>query len=307
VSAWFSSVEWELWSSRARLVMTDPLVLGDGRVLAEVVLEEVALAASRFRPDSELRRINDLGARGPVDVTVSPMLGRLLRVALDAAADTGGAVDPTIGAALVPNGYDRDIGLLEPTPARAGVVPVPGWRSVRLEERRLRMPAGVTLDLGATAKAAAADLLATRIHEQLGAGVLVSLGGDIATAGRAPVDGWQVLVRDGDHEPVSHVALPAGGALATSSTARRTWQRGGRTLHHIVDPATGLPAESPWRTASVAATTCAAANAASTAAIVRGVDGVRWLRSHGLAARLVSADGGVLLLGGWPAERPGAA
>jgi thiamine biosynthesis lipoprotein len=170
------------------------------------------------------------------------------------------------------------------------------------------MPPGVVLDLGATAKAAAADLLATRIHEQLGAGVLVSLGGDIATAGRAPAGGWQVLVQDGDHDPVSHVALPAGGALATSSTARRTWERDGRTLHHILDPATGLPAESPWRTVSVAAETCAAANTASTAAVVRGVEGVRWLQAHHLTARLVSTDGGVLLLGGWPAERhPGAA
>jgi thiamine biosynthesis lipoprotein len=90
------------------------------------------------------------------------------------------------------------------------------------------------------------------------------------------------------------------GGLATSTTTVRRWRRAGRTMHHIVDPATGLPADGPWRTVSVAAPTALAANVASTAALVRGTDAPDWLTEHGLAARLIRRDGTVLSTVGWP-------
>jgi thiamine biosynthesis lipoprotein len=108
-------------------------------------------------------------------------------------------------------------------------------------------------------------------------------------------------------EPPGRLIRLAAGGLATSSIRCRQWRRGGRTLHHIMDPRTGLPASGPWRMASVAAANCAEANAAATAAIVAGEQATDWLTAQGLPARLVAHDGSVRLLGGWPATLGGLA
>jgi len=158
----------------------------------------------------------------------------------------------------------------------------------------------VLLDLGATAKAYTADRCAQLVAERCGAGVLVSLGGDIATAGPAPDGGWRVLVQDQPGDPHVTVGLPAGAALATSSTVSRQRRQGGRWLHHILDPRTCLPARPVWRTVSVAAYRCVDANTLSTAAVVRGDDALTWLRGLGVPARLVTADGEVVTVGEWP-------
>ena len=171
------------------------------------------------------------------------MLADLVREALVAAWLSDGAVDPTLGATLAGTrlrpharrGPGRGL-------PRLSVVPsVAGWRSLRLDGSRLFRPADVQLDLGATAKAVAADRTAAAIADELGTGVLVSLGGDIATSGPAPDGGWQVTVQDLPADVPQQVTLHAGAAVATSSTAKRTWNRDGRTLHHLVDPATVLP------------------------------------------------------------------
>jgi thiamine biosynthesis lipoprotein len=93
-----------------------------------------------------------------------------------------------------------------------------------------------------------------------------------------------------------------GGGLATSSTTVRRWRRGNVDLHHIVDPRTGLPARTCWRTVTVGAGSCVDANAAATAAIVWGEPAPGWLAGRGLPARLVRACGSVVTVGGWPAE-----
>ena len=134
-------------------------------------------------------------------------------------------------------------------------------------------------------------------------GVLVSLGGDIAVAGQSPRDGWPILVADRPDEPASsrtQAVRLAGGGIATSSITCRQWRRAGQVLHHIVDPRTGLPADGPWQTVSVAAATCADANAAATAAIVAGERAAEWLAVAGTPARLVTHDGQVRFVGGWP-------
>jgi thiamine biosynthesis lipoprotein len=183
---------------------------------------------------------------------------------------------------------------------------VPGWREVRLDGRSLILPAGVQLDLGATAKAWAADRSAARIAAQTNSGVLVSLGGDIAVAGLPPATGWRIRVQDvtgpaGETPEGPHALIAIrNGGLATSSTAARRWRRGGDMLHHILDPRTGLPAEPVWRTVSVAAGSCADANAASTAAVIRGRRALGWLTRLGLPARLVDATGAVFTVAGWP-------
>lgn len=305
--------EWSLWSTTARLVVTDPAALPVALREAEELLHDVELGVSRFRADSELRRLARRPAvRGVQRAAVSAMTATLVQAALDVAEATDGAVDPTVGRALHDLGYDRDITLvLDPgADARrpvARIRPVPGWRRVRLSGDLLEVPEGVELDLGASAKAVAADLGAARIAERLGVGVLLSLGGDVATAGPAPEGGWQVGVQDGDDQPGTQIALPDGGGVATSSTLRRAWLRGGRRVHHIVDPATGGPAPSTWRTVSVAAARCQDANALSTAVVVRGEAGVALVERWGLPARLVDAAGRVTTYGGWPADQEVAA
>jgi thiamine biosynthesis lipoprotein len=165
----------------------------------------------------------------------------------------------------------------------------------------------VQLDLGATAKALGSDraVRAALGRARSGAGVLVSLGGDIAVAGEPPVSGWPVLVADDDNDAAAagsctQVVRLERGALATSSVNTRRWRQAGLTRHHIVDPTVGLPAAGPWRSASVAAWSCAEANAASTAALVAGPAAEAWLESTALPARLVAHNGAVRLFGGWP-------
>lgn len=162
----------------------------------------------------------------------------------------------------------------------------------------------MALDLGATAKALCADRAAAAAARATGAGVLVSLGGDIAIAGGAPAGGWTIHVTDdhrsGPEAPGQTIAI-AGGGLATSSTTTRRWRHDGRLMHHILDPWTGSPATGPYRTVSVAAADCVRANTASTAAIVLGDGAPAWLTERALPARLVAHDGAVTVLGGWPA------
>jgi thiamine biosynthesis lipoprotein len=250
--------------------------------------------------------------RPPGPVQLSPLLTEAVAVALHAARQTDGDVDPTIGDALAVIGYDRDFALMpaDGPPVKLTVRAAPGWRLVQLDEqhRTLTLPPGMTLDLGATAKAWAADRSAARLASALGCGVLVGLGGDIAVAGQAPDGGWRIRVQDVTGRPEdppdgpSAVVAIRDGGLATSSTTARRWRRGGTALHHILDPRTGLPAPVHWRTVSVAAASCAQANTASTAAIIRGEKAVDWLANLGLPARLVDAAGNVQTVAGWPAD-----
>ncbi len=295
-----ASTEWELWSTRARLVVTNPGVLGAARELVDSYLADVDDAANRFREDSEIRRL--VGRSGWV--TLSPTLTHLMAEALAAADLTDGDVDPTVGRALRRLGYDRDLRLVqgENGPLRAVVQPIPGYRGLELRGSRLRVPDGVELDLGATAKAVAADRAARLVQAAFGTGVLVSLGGDIATAGVAPDAGWQVRVQDRLEDPWTQIAMPGGAAVATSSTVSRQWRRGGRTLHHVVDPRTGQPARPVWRSVTVAASTCAYANAVTTASLVRGERAVDWVRGLGLPARFLRSDGSLVLTDGWPRD-----
>ena len=300
-----AAASWRALGTLVHLVVTEPRCLAEARRLLEADLAAVDLACSRFRADSEI-----CGLRAAHGQQVSPLLAEAIAVALRAAELTDGDVDPTVGAAMSAIGYDRDFEHIERT-VPAGPVTVrtvPGWRAVRLDGRILTMPEGIQLDLGATAKAWAADRSAARIAQRTGCGVLVGLGGDIAVAGPAPEGGWRIRVQDVTSEPddppdgpYALVAICDGG-LATSSTRARRWQRGGDVLHHILDPRTGLPAEPVWRTVSVAAGTCADANAASTAAVIRGRRALGWLAQLGLPARLVDATGAVFTVAGWPDE-----
>jgi thiamine biosynthesis lipoprotein ApbE len=300
------SAEWSALGCAVRLVVTDQDSLWLAAQLLDEEIKAVDQTCSRFRTDSELMQIRS--ARG--EVIVSQRFCDALSVALRAAQLTDGLLDPTVGVALAAFGYDRDFAALPadgpvvspPTPATAT------WRDISLaaDQRRLTVPPGIEIDLGATAKAWAADGAATRISRLCECGVLVSLGGDVAVAGPAPEGGWSIRVQE---KPGPIEATPEGtwcdisladGAVATSSVQHRRWKRGDHAYHHIIDPRTCLPAESPWRTVSVAAATCVGANTASTASILLGEHAPDWLREHQLPAWLVSTEGAVHALNGWP-------
>ena len=294
----------------AALFVTEADGLDRARRLLKEELSAIDAACSRFRADSELSRVNRAGGRS---THVSELFLEAVAVALDAARATDGLVDPTIGRALRSIGYDRDFAAVarapdEPLRVRATLVA--GWRAVRLDRRArtVRLPSDVELDLGATAKALAADRAARRVQEAVGGGVLVNLGGDLSIAGEPPQAGWLVQVAD-DHaarspEAGQAVTLASGG-LATSSTTVRRWTTADGPRHHIVDPGSGDSAPEVWRTVSVAADSCVDANVASTAAIVRGESAPGWLAGLGLPSRLVSRDGTMARVGGWPEEIPG--
>jgi thiamine biosynthesis lipoprotein len=300
-----AAATWPALGTTASLV-AEASALADARAAVESELAAIDVACSRFREDSELTRVNRGRGRA---VAVGPLLLEAVETALWTAAATAGDVDPTVGRALVLAGYDRDYAELRPSLRPLRAVPVAGWRSVVVDRRAgiVRVPAGCLLDLGASAKALAADRAAARAARQVGGGVLVNLGGDVAVAGDPPTGGWRVHAcedhRAGADAPGQTVRIHAGG-LATSSTTTRRWRRGRGDAHHIVDPASGLPAREVWRTVSVAGARCVDANAASTAAIVRGERALAWLTDAGLPARLVAADGTVVVTAGWPGASP---
>ncbi len=289
---------WQDWSCTVRLVVTDPDALVPAATDLRAMMGRVDVASSRFRPDSELSRANAQAGR---PVVVSRTLVDLVGTALDEAAWSGGAVDPTLGLDLVHLGYDRDIFLVRDDPGDVGPRSAhrPCWEDVRLDgiTGLLTVPAGCALDLGASAKARTADRAAAELHGRYGCDVLVELGGDLAIGGSK--DDWQILVAERAGDPGQQVTLGAGG-LATSTTTIRRWQRGGRDISHILDPATGSPVSGLWRTVTVAAPSATRANTCSTGAIVHGADAIDWLDAAHVAARLVDREGRVVTTGGWP-------
>lgn len=326
---------WRVWELDASVTVTDARSLPAAEGIVHAVVAAVDQACSRFRRDSELMRLQPRMAGG---VRVSPTFALLLERALDAARMTDGDVDPTLGADLAALGHGRGIqgdplmqehrGLrsvpVPPLPSLPKAPPPrdPGWSRLRLDALPphtptagfpgrgpavLTVPADLRLDLGASAKAVAADLAAAEVYRTLGCGVLVGLGGDLASAGPGPrVEGdpghWQILVQDLPADAAQHISLAPGFAVATSSTQKRRWKHQGTEVHHILDPRFGLPAEAVWRSVTVAAETCLAANAFSTAAIVRGFAALEWFRTEGIPARLVDSRGRVSTTGGWPPE-----
>ncbi len=304
------------WGTWIRVVVTDAAVAAAAEATTRYWLDRVDRACSRFRPDSALEALNRSAGR---TVSVEPLLAEALEVALGAAADSGGLVTPTVGAALSSAGYDRTFSLLaslSPSELPRAVCTnqvdaarVTAWDAVRVDRDAgtVWMPRGCRLDLGSTTKAWAADRLARTIFDGLGCGVLVDLGGDLAICGPAPERGWIVQVVDGAAESGSGpLVVLADGGLATSSTVVRRWMVGEQVCHHIMDPRTGLPADDLWRTVSVTAARCVDANVASTAAVVLGQQAPLWLTALGLPARLVRRDGEVVTLNGWPDEEPNA-
>ncbi len=274
--------------ARFRAMGCDVVVSGGDPDAVAAVFARWDASFSRFRPDSELSRVNAAPGRA---LLVSPLFAEALRVALDVARVTGGLVDPTLGTALENAGYDRDFDRLPPD-GELGLAAPSRLREVRLDGAILRRSPGLRLDLNGVVKALAVDEAAATLP---GPG-FVSAGGDLAAHG--PVD----------------VGLPGGGAvqvvrggLATSGVASRSWRRGGSEQHHLIDPRTGRPARSPWQQVTVSGRACLDADVAAKAAFLLGDDGPAWLDERGLPGRFLAATGAVVENRCWSGATQGVA
>jgi FAD:protein FMN transferase len=226
---------------------------------------------SRFRPDSELSRLNRRAGR---PVVVSGETFRLVERSVAAWSATGGRFDPTVLAALVDAGYDRDFDDLTDggRPARPPR-PSPGCAGIRLDPGvpAVWLPAGTALDSGGIGKGLAADLLTEELLRRGAGGALVNVGGDLVARGTPPAGPRWVVSVD---EPRTGAELArlaiAEGAVATSSPLRRRWRRGGVEAHHLIDPATGAPAAAVLAGVTVVAGAGWWAEALATAVCVGG-------------------------------------
>lgn len=252
---------------------TDALVsvVGDARLAryGQTRVEQLETRWSRFRPDSEVSSLNAAAGR---PVAVSSDTIRLVRTGCAATALTDGRFDPTVLHAVIANGYDRTFGQLGEHTTTRTAAPSPGAHDIAIDDERqtVQFPRGLGFDPGGIGKGLAADLAADEIIGRGAEGVLVDIGGDITCRGRGPMDGLWVV--DVEHpwrdEPLLHLAVRDAGA-ATSSTLRRRWGPG-RSVHHIVDPATGQPTTTSLVSATVFAAEASTAEALATAVIVAG-------------------------------------
>jgi thiamine biosynthesis lipoprotein len=235
---------------------------------------------SRFRAGSEMNRVNEAAGR---PTRVSPVFAQVLRLALDAQRETGGFVDPRLGAHLEAAGYDRDFARLVEQPA-AAPTPAPPAERVRLDGCTVMVPSAIRLDLNGVAKGHTVDEAVGLIA----GGGFVSAGGDVATHGAVVVSlpGW------------GSVTL-VKGALATSGTDRRRWSYGGAEAHHLLDPRTGQPSRSRWSTVTVCGASCAGADVAAKAAFLLDACGPAWLDARGLPGRFCTAEGSVTANRAW--------
>jgi FAD:protein FMN transferase len=290
----------------AIVVVQDPARADVAEDVLARELDDIDVACSRFRDDSELSMVHREAGR---PVRVSALLFEALEVACDAARRTGGLVDPTVGNAIAALGYDADLDeVLErpPTPPRA-LGSVVGYAHIQLNSRTrsVRIPRGVRLDLGSTAKAWAADRAARRVTEAVGSGALVSLGGDVAVAGSPPAEGWNIGISHESSTPaelVDQVVSIRNGGLASSSTSARQWRSGDRAVHHIIDPRSGDCVAPYWTLVSATGASCVDANVVTTASLIWGASALSELTRFDESVRLVRFDGEVVSVNGWPLE-----
>jgi thiamine biosynthesis lipoprotein len=274
------------------LVEADDEAAGRRALLAaEVEVKRLEGILSRFRPDSELSRLNDEGA-----LDAGPDLLRVADAAVSARDRSGGRVDPTVHDAVVAAGYDRSFPL-PPDRTRASAGPPPRCGGeVRIDRRRGRIELGpeVRIDLGGIAKGDAAEQ-ACRALASAGP-CLASIGGDLAVRGVPDEGSWTVGVETPGGSLT--LALTSGG-LATSGRDRRHWRQGGKPRHHLIDPATGRPAQTDLlRVTAVAADAVEAEVHAKSLILAGSRAALAEAEEKGIPCVLVAESGAVHLGGG---------
>ncbi len=251
---------------------------------------------SRFRSDSELCELN---RRSGQTVVVSQVLWEVFEASRQAESLTGGLVNPLISEALLHAGYDRSFDqlLASELPQWSFAAPpsVPALSDVAADEtaRTIRLPLGTRLDFGGVAKGWAAHH-AMRVLSQYGP-ALFSAGGDIAVSGPcANGEPWEIGVEDPfDRASDIETLYVERGGVATSGKDYRNWMRAGVAQHHIIDPRTGLPAQTDILTATVIAPTAMQAETLAKAVMISGSEaGLAWLDSDDSLAGLLLLDNG---------------
>lgn len=291
-----------MWTFRAmntEIAVAAP-VLSDGaeRALAlaiEQLFRETERRFSRFLPDSELARLN----RADRPIEVSDELLALLVRARRHAIDTEGIFEPAVGAAMHASGYDRSFapGVLD----RDDAPTTSGYASVAMldideEHHRVTRPPHVELDFGGFLKGLTADRAAALADGP----VAVDAGGDAVLRGAPPgAEGWTVEIEDPrDPARILGAMVVRDRAVATSAANRRRWRRGARTMHHLIDPHTRVPAHTDVVQATVLAPTAELADVMAKVAFVLGADAAsRALERRGLSAVLVVQDGAIETVG----------
>jgi thiamine biosynthesis lipoprotein len=297
-------VSFTCMGSRARLIAwpsPEPAARARARDLladARAWLEDYDARLSRFRPDSELSRLN--ADPRPV-VPASPLLYDAIAAALWAAQRTEGLVDPTVAGALVRAGYATSRAGVAPAPLDEAIAAAPRrrparpapsatWRAISLDGGLIHRPPGIVLDTGGTGKGLAADRVAQRLAEL--PRFVVDCGGDVRAGGTAS-SGWPVPVEvawPGRAEGRATVVELADGAVASSGIDARLWRQDGGFAHHLIDPATGAPAWTGVIGATALAPTALEAETLAKAAVLAGPHaGARWLAAGG---GVVFADDG---------------
>lgn len=273
--------------------------------VAQALFHEWEQTLSRFLPESELSRLN---ARAGEPVEVSPLLWMVLTIALQAARATDGRYDPTLLRQMLDIGYDRTFaeirnGAQEPSPSAGQALLGGDWRRIQVDalRRRVMLPAGAGLDFGGIAKGMAVDAALDQLRALKMAPALVNAGGDLAVVGQPPNQpDWPIAVPDRNR----HWTIPLrNGAIATSTIMRRNWRQGDLVRHHLIDPTTGVPAQSDVLSVTAVAPSCRQAEVGAKVALLLGAQaGARFLETQGLAGLLIPATGTYLTAGPWPRE-----
>lgn len=302
-------------ASRFRAMNTDiallaPVAGPDFNRAATVVrrvFADVEGSLSRFLPQSELSRLNRSGGS---PVLVSPLLFTAISLALRASAETGGVFDPTVLSALEDAGYDRSfehvMAGVNPLRLTARAAALPDYRAIHCDPRTrsIQLASGQRLDLGGIGKGLAVDLALA--ETSFLPDRCVAAGGDVAVCGTAGSDGeWTIALEDGGDAGAQSIAV-RDAAVATSTTLKRRWQVDGQERHHLIDPRTGRPSSSPFRSVTVVAASCVQADVAAKTALLLGEQGVAFLEDRGLHGLAVRHDGSTVSTSDWP-ETGGAA
>lgn len=280
-------LSFDCMGTTVRLVVADEATA----LACQEFLHDFDRALSRFRPESELSRLN---ASAHAEVEASALLRAAVSAGLLAAELTSGLVDPTLTQALEANGYDRtrrdpELPLQEAlthAPPRAAATPGSAWTRVEVTDHSIRRPPGLQLDTGGIGKGLAVDVLALRLN---GGRWAIDCGGDLRVSGAFAVNVRHPLTG----ETIETLQLQ-DQAVATSGIDRRLWRApDGTPRHHILDPATHEPAWTGVIGATALAPTAAEADTLAKAALLSGPDqATRWLRRHG--GLFILDDGSVI-------------
>jgi thiamine biosynthesis lipoprotein len=293
----------DVFGTRARVIVRAAQDAPLAALRVHALLRHMHQTLTRFDAGSELSRLN---ARAGETVAVSSTLLNAVQAALWAARRSDGLVDPTVIDALERHGYAGSRAGVAPAPLRAAVAAAPprraalarpahAWAGVEIDVAAgtIRLPPGVRIDLGGSAKGLAVD----RAAELLAPfpAFAVDAGGDLRIGGRDRVSRL-VEVAHPLEQRIAHRFSVTSGAVATSGLRTRTWRSGAGYAHHLIDPARGTPAWTGVIQATALAPTALEAETLAKLALLRGPHAApEILAAHGGALFL---DDGELILAG---------